>query len=289
MRIKPAALLTLNLIFDPGCDRALDQRLAIIKEPRLLAIVSSPAETKPGTAVSYTALAASPEGTITAPPSWFLCKAPKPPTEDDAVSDPCVHDDAALDPIDPMMATIPLDACMQFGPDVPPGGFRPRDPDPTGGYYQPVRADLDGADAAFGFTRITCNLANASTDVAQIYKTTYIANANPMLAVDAPTEVAPGNVVQLTASWPAASAETYLYYDSASQALVTRREAMRVSWFANTGSLPVDASAVTEDDPATSVVSTWQAPSEPQTAWLWFVLRDSRGGIAVQSASINVR
>jgi hypothetical protein len=290
--MKPGALmLMLVIVLDlaPGCDRALDQRLAIVDSPRVLAIVSSPAEAKPGTPVSFSALAASSDGPVAASPSWFLCTAPKPPTEDDAVSDPCVHDENALLPIDPMAATIPPDACMQFGPDVPPGGFRPRDPDPTGGYYQPVRAELAGADLAFGFTRITCNLANAPSDVAQQYETMYIANANPVLTVDVPFEVATGGSVAITASWPAASAENYLYYDPARQALVARREAMRVSWYASAGSLPVDASAVAEDDPASSVTTMWHAPTEPQTAWLWFVLRDSRGGISVQSAAITVR
>jgi hypothetical protein len=281
--------LVLGLVFAPGCDRALDQRLAIVGSPRLLAIVSSPAETKPGSAVSFSALAASPDGPITAPPSWFLCTAPKPPTEDDAVSAPCVQDDAALLPIDPMTATIPLDACMLFGPDVPPGGFRPRDPDPSGGYYQPVRAELAGGELAFGFTRITCNLPSAPSDVAQQYKTMYVANSNPTLAIDTPADVAIGARVELTASWPSASAESYIYYDPARQALVTRREAMRVSWYASAGALPVDASAVGEDDPATSVTTTWQAPEQPSTAWLWFVLRDSRGGLAVQSTSVTVR
>jgi hypothetical protein len=272
-----------------ACDHALDQRLAIVDSPRILAIVSSPAEAKPGASVSFTALGASPDGPITAAPAWFLCTAPKPPTEDDAVADPCVHDEAALVAIDPTAATIPGDACMQFGPDVPPGGFRPRDPDPTGGYYQPVRADLVGADLAFGFTRITCNLANAPGDVAQQYKTMYVPNADPVLAVDAPTDVAAGDTVTLTASWPPPAVESYLYYDLASQTLVTRREAMRVSWYASGGFLPVDASAVGEDDPATSVTTTWRAPADAGPAWLWFVLRDSRGGIAAQTVRVTVR
>jgi hypothetical protein len=281
--------LGLGLGLGTGCDHALDQRLAIVESPRILAIISSPAEADPGVSVSYTALSGSASGPIASPPSWFLCTAPKPPTEDNSVSTPCVHDDNALVPVDPTAATIPADACMQFGPDVPPGGFRPRDPDPTGGYYQPVRAELAGADLAFGFTRITCNLASAPPDVSQQYKTMYIANANPTLAIDAPTDVAAGEAVTLIASWPAAAAESYLYYDPLREALVARREAMRVSWYASAGSLPVDASAVGEDDPATSVTTTWHAPPRPGTAWLWFVLRDSRGGIAVQSLAVTVR
>jgi hypothetical protein len=281
-------VLVLVLVPALGCQNALDQRLAIVDGPRVLAIISSPAEAKPGTQVAYSALLASQNGPLAAVPAWALCTAPKPPTEDNAVSDPCIDDPSALVAIDPTAATIPANACMQFGPDVPPGGFRPRDPDPTGGYYQPVRADVTGADLAFGFTRITCNLAAAPPDVAQQYKTMYVANANPTLSVSAPTDVTAGSDVPITASWPAAAAESYLYYDQTSQTLVTRREAMRVSWYASGGALPVDASAVGEDDPATSLSTTWRAPPAAGQAWLWIVLRDSRGGITTQVLAVTV-
>jgi hypothetical protein len=271
-----------------ACQSPLDQRLAIVDSPRTLAIISSPAEAKPSATVAYSALLASPSGPLSTPPQWSLCTAPKPPTEDNAVSDPCIDDPSSLLAIDPTAATIPADACMQFGPDVPPDKFRPRDPDATGGYYQPVRADVPGADLAFGFTRITCNLANAPPDVAQQYKTMYVANVNPTLAVDAPTDVTAGAEVAITASWPAAAAESYLYFDQVSQTLVTRREAMRVSWFASGGALPVDATAVAETDPATSVATTWSAPTAPGPAWLWIVLRDSRGGMATQTIAVTV-
>ena len=277
------------LVVGAACSSPLDQRLAIVDRPRVLAIVSSPAEVEPGAQVAYTALVAAPGGPLAAMPAWALCTAPKPPTEDDAVSVPCVDDPSALEAIDPAAATIPANACMQFGPDVPPGGFRPRDPDPSGGYYQPVRAEVAGAAIAFGFTRITCNLAAAPPDVAHAYQTMYVANANPTLAVAVPSSVAAGEPVTLTASWPADAAERYLYFDPQRQALVTRREAMRVSWYATAGDLPVDASAVGEADTATSVSTTWRAPAAAGTAWLWFVLRDSRGGIATASAQVTVR
>jgi len=281
-------LLPLGLIVAGACQNALDQRLAIVQETRVLAIVSQPAEAKPGASVTYGALVASPDGPVAAQPAWTMCTAPKPPTDDDAVSTACFDDGSSLVAIDPTAATVPSDACMLFGPDVPPGGFRPRDPDPTGGYYQPVRAQLPGIDLAFGFTRITCDLANAPPEVSEQYLKMYVANQDPTLAVSAPTDVAAGSEISLVASWPAAAAESYLYYDQTSQTLVTRREAMSVSWYATGGSLPVDATAVAEDDPSTSVSTTWHAPASPGPAWLWFVLRDSRGGIATQMVAVTV-
>jgi hypothetical protein len=63
-----------------ACDDGLDQRLAIVDEPRVLAVIAEPAEAKPKAAVAYTALVASPTGTVAAVPAWAYCTAPKPPT-----------------------------------------------------------------------------------------------------------------------------------------------------------------------------------------------------------------
>jgi hypothetical protein len=279
------ACLTVVVVVVAACEPSLDQRLAIVKETRVLAVVSEPAEVKPGATAMYSALIAGPDGPVADAPAFSFCTAPKPPTQDNAVSAACTNDPSALAPIGP----VPANACMQFGPDVPPGGFRPRDPDPTGGYYQPVLADEPDADLAFGFTRITCNLANAPGDVAHDYQTMYVANQNPTLDPLALTDVTAGSDVMLTASWPADAVETYLYYDQVAQVLVVRREAMRVSWFATGGTLAVDASAVAETDDSLSVSTTWHAPTTPGPAWLWLVLRDSRGGIATQTVAITVQ
>ncbi|MEP6864069.1 MAG: hypothetical protein ABJE66_25800 [Deltaproteobacteria bacterium] len=279
-----------------GCDDALDQRLAIIDQPRILAITSEPPEVLPGATATLTALLASPGGPLTMVPTWSLCDAPKPPTVDNAVADGCVEDQVTpLGDAASITVTIPMDACRTFGPDVASAGFRPRDPDPTGGYYQPIRAAVPSIDLAFGFTRITCNLANAPGDVAQQYKTRYVPNATPMLlpltidgAPAASASVGPDQDVTLSVGWPADSVEYYLYYDQTSQTLITRREAMRVSWFATAGALASDASAVAESDSSTTASTTWHTPAVGP-AYLWLVLRDSRGGLATASYTVTVR
>jgi hypothetical protein len=283
------------LVLACGCQDALDQRLAIVKEPRVLAIVAEPPEVRPGSDVMLTALAGGPDGALEAVPAWSLCAAPKPPTEDNAVADGCLADQVvALGSSATITATVPTDACRTFGPDVASTGFRPRDPDPTGGYYQPVRADLEALEAAFGFARITCNLANAPGDVAQAYRTMYVANANPTLdplAIDgapAPATVPANTAVTLVASWPSTAVESFFYFDPDTQRLVTRREAMRLSWFATGGTLAVDASAVAETDDTTSVTTTWHTPAAGP-ATLWIVLRDSRGGLATQTIALTVQ
>jgi len=277
------------LVLLAGCSDALDQRLAIVDRDRVLAITSEPPEVTPGNAAVLTALVGSPTGTLGEAPAWSLCTAPKPPTEDNAVADGCLADQVTpLGTSPTLTATIPVDACRTYGPDVTSTGFRPRDPDPTGGYYQPIRAAVPSIDLAFGFTRITCDLANAPGDVAQQYLETYVANANPTL--DAPvvaSSVATDSDVTLSIGWPADAVESYIYFDPDTETLITRRESIRLSWFATAGSLAVDASAV-DDDTSTSVSTTWHTPSQPGTVFLWFVLRDSRGGIATASASVEV-
>jgi hypothetical protein len=140
---------------------------------------------------------------------------------------------------------------------------------------------------AFGLSRITCKLPTAPTELARRYDLEYVANANPTLEPQSIDRVPAHSDVTLHAAWPAGAAEHYLYYDPLTQRLIERIEAMRVSWFATAGELAVDASAVGEADSATSVTTTWRTPAAGE-AWLWIVLRDSRGGIAWQERRIAV-
>jgi hypothetical protein len=287
------------VVVSAGCSDALEQRLTIVDRPRVLAITTQPPEVLPGASVTTTALVAGPDGPLDVAPTWSLCTAPKPPTEDNAVADGCLGD-AVIDlgAAPAITVGIPSDACRTYGPDVASTGFRPRDPDATGGYYQPIRAATPGVELAFAFARITCDLTNAPGELAEAYKTSYVANTNPALAglaidgvVVDPTrvpELAADREVTLTASWAASSVEAFLYFDPASRELVTRHEAMRVSWFATGGALAVDASALAEDDPATAVTTTWRTPSRPGPAWIWLVLRDSRGGLATATFELAI-
>jgi hypothetical protein len=289
-------VLSLALV---SCDTALDQRLAIVDSTRVLAVVAEPAEARPGSAVAYTALVASPSGPVATPPAWAFCLAPLPPTEDDVVVPACTGTAqvAQLGSGESVMGTLPGSGCLLYGPDTPPGGFRPRSADDTGGYYQPVRAEVAG-EIAFGLSRIYCDLPNAPPGPSLEYLEMYQMNANPTLlplaladATGAPlaaTALAADSDVTLTAAWPGSAAESYIAYDPASEAIVARRESMRVSWFATGGTLPVDASAVAEDDMTTSVSTTWHTPAATGAAWLWLVLRDSRGGIATQQIAITL-
>ena len=280
-----------------ACDPALPQQVSTIDAPRVIAVVATPAEAAPGAAVAYAAVVASPDGTAAAPAiAWAYCTDPKPPTEDNAVAVGCVAEPAALVPLGvgaTAAATLPADACRSFGPDTPATGARPRDPDASGGYYQPVRAELAGAPLTFGLHRLACNLGDAPPSVVREYRDRYRANQHPTLATvalaDGASAVAPGATVGLTATWPAATAEAYVVYDRVAVAIVARREALRVGWFATAGALAADATGVAADDPATATTVAWTAPTTPGVVHLWAVLHDDRGGVATATLDVTVR
>ncbi len=85
-----------------------------------------------------------------------------------------------------------MDACRNFGPDPPsplPGqpAERPVDPDPTGGYYQPVRVEVPAAGGAapsfvVGASRIVCGLAGATAEASAQFDQEYRNNQNPAVA-----------------------------------------------------------------------------------------------------------
>lgn len=272
-----------------GCDDGLDQRLAIVEAPRVLAVIGEPAEARPGSEVRYRAIVGGPDGPVAALPRWAYCTAPKPPTEDNSVSAACLTDALVdLGEAAELVAPLPADGCRTFGPDTPPGEFRPRDPDPSGGFYQPLRLDVaDGV--AFALARLRCNLGNAPVDIAREFQLRYTSNTNPQLdPIALAPVVAAGTAVELRASWPAGTAEPYVSFDQLAQALVDRREALRVSWYATAGAIAVDASAIDEGSDATDAATTWTTPTTPGRVWLWFVLRDSRGGSAAQAIAVDV-
>jgi hypothetical protein len=285
-----------------ACVPSLGPGDSLVGSTRILAIRADPAEAPPGAKVTFTSLVAGPDGTVTdASIAWDFCTAPKPLTEDNVVSNACLGSDA-LAPAGAgptTTAAIPKDACTLFGPDTGSTGFRPRDPDSTGGFYQPLRAELPGeasADAAFALARIHCDLPNASAAAASAFAAAYTLNQNPELlpltatVAGSPVPLAAvpaGARVTFEASWPDASAETFAYFDPAAQTVTMQRESMQVAWYSSDGSLDTESTGRASDDPTTSTDDGWQAPSTAGTVHLWIVLRDSRGGVAFASYDVT--
>ena len=200
---------------------------------RALAVRAEPAEAAPGQEITYTALLVDQSGERgAAPVDWAYCSEPKPQASLNDVATSCfVLQADYLTPLGTglqVTGALPANACRQFGPDVPdampgePPG-RPADPDPSGGYYQPVRLILpNGADylLAAGEARLTCGLPGATSEIFQEFKKGYRRNQNPeikamtviatpevaLLPDDGATPsitVAPGKELRLRAAWPA--------------------------------------------------------------------------------------
>lgn len=282
-----------------GCSPQFEERSSLITTRRVLAVRAEPPESMPGQSVTYSAILAGPDPSIPAEPiDWAFCAAPKPLSENNSVAAPCLGN--AVREINSqdstVIATTPADACQLFGPDTPPGNFRPRDPDETGGFYQPLRVETFGR-TAFVLHRVTCNLANASVDVAVAFGKEYRANNNPTISTLRAT--VDGNEVDLEGlpaaheirfelAWEADDAEVYVYFDPATQTLVQRREVIRAFWYATSGSFYHDVTGRDEADPAHDTSNIWTAPQNKGQVFVWVVLRDSRGGVVVVEYKVSV-
>ncbi|MCL2725356.1 MAG: hypothetical protein FWD69_13065 [Polyangiaceae bacterium] len=194
----------------------------------MLAVRADPAEGVPGDAVAFRALVVDATGAEIAAPSssWAFCTARKPLAELGPVSPACYE--AGSDALSLLgsgtnvQAMLPTSACSNFGPEVPPNKpgepyGRPVDPDPTGGYYQPVVfVAMEGSDwvTAVETARIACGLSGASSDDVIAFRQRYHVNENPGVlrlrvngedVVDetTPVVVASGTSVAVTVEWPA--------------------------------------------------------------------------------------
>jgi len=293
MRAWPCVLLL------AACKPAPGPSLSIITEPRVIALAGDPAEAAPGDAVTLSALVASPYGTSTTPLDWSLCLFPRPLGTNDVVAPACLSIDQVqyvAYALPSVRTQLPANACALFGPELPPSSpdAAPVQPDATGGYYQPYRADLEAA-FSVGLERIRCHPAGASADLASAFRQSYAPNRNPTIAAftldgapAAGAHVAAGAHAALALDWPDDAQETYPILDVAAQALTPHREAMRVSWFATAGAFDEERTGRAGDDPTLGSSDGWTAPSSPATVWLWAVLRDDRGGAVWAQAQINV-
>jgi hypothetical protein len=287
------------LVVTTACRPDFDERESLVKEPRILAVRSEPPEVKPGEDVAYEALVVTPEGArADVAVGWAFCAAPKPLTENGPVNADCLGH--SVRPIEgdgvAVSAAIPGDACALFGPETPPGEFRPRDPDETGGFYQPVRVSSLSL-SAFAFERISCDLPNAPLDAAVELAQRYVPNRNPhLLPLRATVDGGPASLEDLPAGrdvrfevgWSADDAEPFIAFEPASQAIVERREALRVSWYATAGQFEADVTGRAAEDLETTVSNAWRSPDEGRRVFLWVVLRDERGGLDWASYVVEV-
>lgn len=223
MRSELAAALVVVLALAAGCVPELDVDESIVTSPRVVAVRAVPPEVRPGETVSLEALVLDAAGPVDAPAlDWSFCLARfGADATDDALPARCAAGDG-LSPIGrgaTVEATVPLDACRLFGPDLPPPvpgepPGRPTSADSTGGYALPVVVDTPGARVVYG-VRLRCGLAGATQEQAATFERRYTRNAAPGVVLetlnDAGAEpigeegltVPPGGRVELRARWPA--------------------------------------------------------------------------------------
>jgi hypothetical protein len=223
-----------------ACTPAFSDRSSAVGGPRVLAVQSTPAEASPSDSVSYRILVVDEHGTIAKPEvSWSYCTQPKPTNELNDVATACFDGGDVVMPLGKGASPtgqMPINACAQFGPDVPEPSAsssgsgsalvqtqgRPTDPDSTGGYYQPVILQVTADQVeipTLAETRITCGLAGSTSAQFEAYNDQTRVNENPQLlsvtlpnqadavltADDAatPLAVSASDTLTLRATWPA--------------------------------------------------------------------------------------
>ena len=303
-----------------ACVPDFDDETSRITSPRVLAIRAFPAEAPKNQKVELTALIATPNDAEPEAPAWSLCLDRKPLSELGPVSPRCLAAPEsepeivqALGEGSLVTATLPAKVCQSFGPERPdpkagePSG-RPVDPDPTGGFYQPVLSWLRGS-AVLGGIRLDCPLSGATREATVEYNERHRPNQNPELdafellradgssaeldAEETPS-VARGERVSLRARFGDCAeaescfgAESYLVYDREGERLEERRETLMVSWFSSAGELGEERS----DDSGgelPAATNSFTAPSEPGDVRLWAVVRDDRGGVSWRVGRLRV-
>jgi hypothetical protein len=293
-----------------------------VTSARILGVQTEPAEAKEGSAVTLAALVAVPPDADTPLPAWSLCIDRKPLSELGPVSARCLGGPqpgteiaTEVDAGPPAVATLPEDACQLFGPNRPepkpgePSG-RPVDPDPTGGFYQPVLAWL-GAEPVLGSVRLACDLVGAPPAVTQEYNQRYHPNQNPgliafealrndgstlVLSDDRVHAVRPAERMRLRVTWPdcpeegeCGGAERYVVYEPLAQALEERAEKFVVTWYSTGGVLaePRTERAFGGNGEPAGTLDTWTAPSSGSVE-IWAVAHDDRGGQAWVHGSLSI-
>jgi hypothetical protein len=178
-----------------GCKPEFADVEAIVSSPRVIAVAATPAEAPPMAAVSFDALFVTPAGAgDSSDLSWAYCVARKPLTDEGTLAPECLaltgDDLIQLGPGEDVKGKVPAQACQLFGPDVPPAMMgqpsgRPVDPDPSGGYFQPIRLLTPGMSntAIVGTVRLSCGLAAATPQQSIDYNQRYRNNVNPAIEV----------------------------------------------------------------------------------------------------------
>ncbi|MEZ4316553.1 MAG: hypothetical protein R3F61_03585 [Myxococcota bacterium] len=285
MRVVPVLWLLAGCVINSNSSprpRDLEQSWAITK-PRLLSVVSEPAEPRPGDTVTFRALLADPTDEIDST-LWIACPSP----DDDGVGFGCIADTEEIIGIQPFsqpVYTTPADLLDGLEEQerregryvlVQVTGLPPIDPE---------NPDIDFEDIDFnlieaGYKRIV--VSEASTPNNNPVLTGVLADGNE-IPPGAVLEVDPEQRYDIGVFIDDRSIETYEYLNS-DGVLEERVEQPYVSWFTTAGEMV---------EPATLypfLEATWESPAESGVEGvIYAVCRDRRGGQDWREIPFRVR
>ncbi len=299
MRLTPLVALAVGLA---ACVPEVEDRPWLVEGPRVIGLSASPAEARPGQAVVFSALVADVDGPAEGPVQWAWCTRPRTAGERTGVTESCLRGDDLEVVANP--AVVLPDACALFGPNPPPAEGdetpqRPADPDPSGGYFFPVRASATAVDeTAFGFVRIRCDLPGVTRAIFEAFEAEYSTNNHPELegfGVDDEgrsgatrlhvVDTADDPTVRLAVRVANDAAERYVVYDGERGRLVPQREQLVARWYVTAGELSRASSPVL----GLEADVDWTPPAPGSQAWAWVVVTDDRGGTSWASAEFAIR
>lgn len=278
---RRTSVFGLALLGAAACARYSTDASSVVSDPRIIAVVAEPAEARPGSEVTLALHAADADGPLEDFAfSAYFCLLPKPLTENNALTAACWNEPGAPLPLQDSVVhgVIPKDACALFGPDPPPGDFRPRDPDHTGGFFVPVLIEAFDRRSVF-LQRVRCEPADLRADVAREYAARYADNQNPVgLGLALHPRDASG-ALRAEVTLPFAAAERFVVASALSQTVEETAEVLTVEWLVTQGTLSVATAELVEQRGVWVAEVDWDHAG-PDSAHLYAVVRDSRGGMA---------
>jgi hypothetical protein len=271
--VAAAAALTACL---GGCRNFPNPPASSVEGLRVLGIKAEPPEVAPGATSQLSILAVDPGGLPIAV-DWSACSLP--PLPGAAVNPDCFGADAgaAVQPVgqgSTVTVTMPPATAAALGA-----------PDATGGVYQPYLARAstasDQVPADYRLRLAQGGEVNHNPTIAAIVATD-ASGATVTLDPAAPTPVAAGASLSLSATFAPGSVETYTSFDGR-----TVGEVLTTSWFTTAGMLSVEKTSALQPQ---TVLRLDQPPAPTGgTIDLWAVTRDERGGTDYTHRALSIK
>ncbi|MSQ03366.1 MAG: hypothetical protein EXR71_15980 [Myxococcales bacterium] len=277
-----------------GCDTEELSQSWQIDRLRVLAVATEPAEPRPGELVTFSALIVSPVDPV-AGSAWFVCSSGSADDFGCAV-DPALFEDGSLEEADP--EALAAAGFIGFLPALPPAWVVPAD-------YLDTLAEPERLEGSFAMTYIAAipevpegeTLTEDQVELA--YKRVPVSlattpNHNPGvliwhvdgLPINPGAEVLldPGQAYDLRAELTPDSVESYTFVTNEGVAQL-RTEEPYLSWYLEDGSFSQSNSLFPLDG------TVYFSPGVPvaETASLWVVVRDRRGGMGWSELRLRFR